>query len=96
VLAIFGDPQSPYGIEELPTQSSRYFLWLGVHFPTHCLEVSPKFLPLCISIHSYVSSPSEFCIWPAHTLFLALLAALLLSVARPIFYVPETACRGRR
>jgi hypothetical protein len=95
VLSFLEDPRSPSSIEQLPVQYGRSFMWLGIRFLVQCLEVSQKFIPLCIPIHSCVLSPSDSQIWPAHTLFPMLPASLLLSVARLIFYVPEIAFRGR-
>jgi hypothetical protein len=69
----------------------------GSSFPCmQCLEVSQKFLPLCVPVHFCILSPPEFQIWPAHKLFPALPASLLLVVARLNFCVLETASRGRR
>ena len=92
---VLGDPRSPSGIEQFPAQSGRYFLWLGVCFLAQFLEVSQKILPLYVLIRSCVPSPYEFQIWPAHTIFPTLPAALFLSVARLSFYVPETASHGQ-
>jgi hypothetical protein len=89
------DSRSPSYIDQFPVQSGQSFLLLGVHFLAQCLGVSQKFLPLFIPVHSCVLFPPEFRAWPAHRLFPAPLASLLLIVARLSFYVHEIVPRGR-